>query len=110
VLLSPNPSVRKDIQRTVARMRPTNDSWFKALTTQSKSGPKTCRPHTPRAEIAMRNATPADANAFPIPAPHEPLPPDHQDLSPQKQASLRKWPDGGLTMADSTAVSVAMAL
>jgi hypothetical protein len=95
VLLSPNPSVRKDIPRTVARIRPTNDSWFEALTTQLKSGPKRCRPHTPRVEIAMRNATPADANAFPVPAPHEPLPPDHQDLLPQEQASLRNDNGGG---------------
>ena len=89
VLMSPYPSVRKDIPRTVARMRPTNYSWFEALTTQSNSGPKTCRPHTSRAEIAMRNAKPMDANAFPMPATHEPFPPDHQDLLPQEQASLR---------------------
>mmetsp|Transcript_29253 Transcript_29253/g.62989 ORF Transcript_29253/g.62989 Transcript_29253/m.62989 type:complete len:450 (-) Transcript_29253:26-1375(-) len=66
VLLNPKPSVKKDMPNTVDRTSPTNASWFCDETTKSNSGSKINFAHTPRADNAMTNATPAFAKAFPM--------------------------------------------
>ena len=57
VLLSPRPSVRKDMPSTVDRIRPTNASWFCAYTTRPNSGSNANLPQNPSASHPLRPPT-----------------------------------------------------
>mmetsp|Transcript_29582 Transcript_29582/g.45162 ORF Transcript_29582/g.45162 Transcript_29582/m.45162 type:complete len:229 (+) Transcript_29582:440-1126(+) len=63
VLLSPNPSVKNDIPRTVANITPMNDSTDPLAATKSNMGPRRVFPNSPIADKAIVICTKALATA-----------------------------------------------